>query len=58
VQGLVEIMGAVMQRDERLPYERAMASAHAVLGEEAFEKAWQEGRGMSMEQAIEYALEG
>lgn len=57
VQGLVEKMGAVMQRDDRLPYERAVASACSVLGDEAFEKAMQKGRGMSLEEAVGYALE-
>jgi hypothetical protein len=28
-----------------------------VLGEERFERLWQEGQAMSMEQAIAYALE-
>ena len=33
-----------------------MASAGGTLGEEAFEAAWAEGRAMTPEQAIEYAL--
>lgn len=58
VQWLLEKMGAVLQRDDRLPYESAMVSARSVLGEKAFEKAWQERRGMSLEEAVDYALEG
>jgi predicted ATPase/class 3 adenylate cyclase len=57
VEGLLESLGAVLNREDRLPYERAVASARSLLGEEAFERAWQEGRGMSMEEAIDYALE-
>jgi tetratricopeptide (TPR) repeat protein len=38
-------------------FEAGLSRARAQLGSEAFEKAWQEGRVMSMEQAVEYALE-
>lgn len=37
-------------------YEGYLATARAGLGEAAFEVAWSEGRAMSPEQAIEYAL--
>jgi hypothetical protein len=57
VEGLLQSLGAVLDRSDRLPYERAVASARSLLGEEAFEKAWQEGRGMSMEEAVDYAVE-
>jgi predicted ATPase/Tfp pilus assembly protein PilF/DNA-binding XRE family transcriptional regulator len=53
---LREAIGVVMEPDDRIPYDRAVASAHAQLGEVDFEKARQEGRAMSMEQAIDYAL--
>jgi predicted ATPase/class 3 adenylate cyclase len=56
-QVLLEAIGAVMQAEDRIPYERGIASARSQLGEEAFEKAWAEGRAMTMEQAIAYALE-
>ncbi len=36
--------------------ERAVAEAHAVLGEAAFEEARERGREMTFEQAVEYAL--
>jgi tetratricopeptide (TPR) repeat protein len=42
----------------RATYERAIASARAQLGEEAFAAAWAAGRAMTLEQAIAYALEG
>ncbi len=48
----------MLDRSDRLPYERAVASARSVLGDEAFEKAWQGGRGMSLEEAVDYAMEG
>ena len=40
----------------RVEYERYVNLARAGLGEEAFAAAWAEGRKMSMEQAIDYAL--
>ena len=58
VEELLEKIGAVLQRDERLPYERALASARSALGEEEFEQAWQMGRRMSLGEAVDYALEG
>jgi predicted ATPase/transcriptional regulator with XRE-family HTH domain len=41
----------------RATYERAVAAARAQLGEEAFAAVWAEGRAMTLEQAIAYALE-
>jgi predicted ATPase/class 3 adenylate cyclase/transcriptional regulator with XRE-family HTH domain len=56
-EALLEAIGAVLEPSERVPYDWGVAAAHAQLDEAAFEKAWQEGQAMSMEQAIEYALE-
>jgi non-specific serine/threonine protein kinase len=41
---------------DRYDYEGYLAAARAELDEAAFEAAWSEGRAMSPEQAIEYAL--
>jgi tetratricopeptide (TPR) repeat protein len=43
---------------DRPLYERTLAEAHRLLGEEEFAQAWSEGRTMTLEQAIAYALEG
>ena len=56
-EALLEAIGAVMDPDDHMVYEQAVASARAQLSEEEFERARAEGRAMSMEQAIEYALE-
>jgi predicted ATPase/class 3 adenylate cyclase len=56
VEGLLQSLGVVLYREDRLPYEQSIQQARAQLGDEAFEHAWQEGRAMTMEQAIEYAL--
>jgi tetratricopeptide (TPR) repeat protein len=43
-------------RAERAEHDQAIAAARAALGEEAFTKAWEEGRKMTIDEAIEYAL--
>jgi tetratricopeptide (TPR) repeat protein len=59
-EGLVEALG-VRGHSYYLPdharYERARATACAQLGAPAFEAARAEGRGMSLERAIGYALQ-
>jgi hypothetical protein len=37
-------------------YERVVAKIRSQMGEKAFAKPWAEGRAMTMERAIEYAL--
>jgi hypothetical protein len=39
-------------------YERAVVTGRAALGEAAFAAAWAAGRALSLEQAVQYALEG
>ena len=59
-EALLEELGARVynfyQPDPSLR-ERAVAEAHAVLGEPAFEEARERGREMTFEQAVKYALE-
>ena len=47
-----------MWAEERRPYDLAVAQVRTQLGEKEFEQARAEGRAMSMEEAIEYALNG
>ena len=56
-EGLYVLIGDSMGPDDRLPYDCGIASARSQLGDETFEQVWQEGRAMSLEQAIAYALE-
>jgi predicted ATPase/class 3 adenylate cyclase len=42
---------------ERDIHERNLAAARAALGEEAFTEAWAGGQALTLEKAIEYALE-
>jgi non-specific serine/threonine protein kinase len=55
---LREEIGFPLTPDERLHHNRHMAAARAALGDDAaFDRAWQEGRALSPEQAIEISLE-
>ena len=45
-----------MSARERVEHDQAVAAARAVLGEDAFAKAWAEGQAMSLEEAVAYAL--
>ena len=56
-EALLEAIGAVLEADVRMVYEQGVASTRAQLSEEEFERVWAEGRAMSMEQAIECALQ-
>jgi tetratricopeptide (TPR) repeat protein len=42
---------------ERGLYEQQIASARSVLGDDAFAAAWEQGRALTLEQAVAYALE-
>ena len=42
---------------DRADYERQVAATCAALGEEAFGAAWAEGRALSLEEAIQNALQ-
>jgi hypothetical protein len=46
-----------MSARERAGHDQAIASARAVLGEDAFAMARAEGQAMTLEQAVAYALE-
>ena len=52
-----EAIGSPLPPSERARYDRQVAQARAAAGEEVFAAAWEQGRAMSLEQAIQYALE-
>src|SRR5437667_2425112 len=56
-EAMLEAMGAVQDPVDRAEYEQGLAAARVQLDEEAFAKTWAEGRAMSMDQAIAYALD-
>jgi predicted ATPase/DNA-binding XRE family transcriptional regulator len=56
-ESLLKSMGVLLDRDDRLAYEQSIERALSQLGEAEFEQARQDGRAMSMGQAIECATE-
>ncbi len=52
-----EAFAVYMPPAARTEHDRNVAAARAQLGEATFDLAWAEGRALTMEQAIEYALE-
>jgi len=53
---LLSEIGVTLESDDRIPYEHGVSYARTRLGEEVFASAWAEGQGMSMEEAVDYAL--
>ncbi len=56
-EALREKIKIPMTQPESQEYERVIASLREGMDKDAFASAWAEGRAMSMEQAIQYALE-
>src|SRR5579871_726903 len=54
---LLDAIGALMPPKEKDEVDRKIAEIRTSLGEQAFSVAWQQGRAMTIEQAIEYALQ-
>jgi DNA-binding CsgD family transcriptional regulator len=60
-KGSMEEAGATVYNyymPDRALYERTLAAARARLDEAAWTVAWEEGRAMTAERAVEYAQEG
>ena len=57
VEAFCASSGSPLHSYARLKYDRVVAAVRAQLDEAAFEAAWAEGRAMSLEQAVAYALE-
>ena len=53
---LRESIDAVLPLAEQLELDRNVSRLRAHLGDAALQSAWAEGRAMTLEQAIEYAL--
>lgn len=56
-EALRQSIGAREAPASRATRERLIAQAREQLGEAAFAAKWAEGRAMTMEQAVAYALE-
>ena len=55
-RNVYDSIGAWRQENEP-EFERSLAACHPALGETAFAEAVKQGRALTVEQAIEYALE-
>jgi predicted ATPase/class 3 adenylate cyclase len=55
-EALLEKMGLVPQAGDQVEIERNVAFTREQLDEAAFEAAWSQGRAMSFEEAVAYAL--
>ncbi len=53
---LHDILGVRRSPQIKVRYDHCVASTRAALGDDAFQHAWTEGRAMTLEHAIEYAL--
>jgi hypothetical protein len=55
-EALRERIHAQMQDLEQIEYENALNRLHSLLDETVFDPLWAEGRALTMEQAIKYAI--
>jgi hypothetical protein len=56
-EGLLEAAGVpVYVTTDHDLHQRVRSATHEKLGEKAWTAAWDEGRAMNMEEAVEYAL--
>jgi DNA-binding CsgD family transcriptional regulator len=53
---LRELTGMPVQRAVRAGWERSIAATRATLGDVSFQRLWDEGRALSLDDAITYAL--
>jgi len=57
-EALREVIDSSMTTIEQAEYEREVSILRSKMNEVDLEKAWNEGRGMTMDEAIENALRG
>jgi len=55
-EGLRAAMGAPLPTADREEHDRSVAAVRTALGEEAFAAAWAEGRAMSLDEGVAFAL--
>jgi hypothetical protein len=54
--GLLDALHAPLDRQFRKPHQGAIASARAILGDEAFDATWEAGRQLTLDEAVAFAL--
>ncbi len=55
-ESIREAIGATVRALYRADYDRGLTATREALGDAAFTAAWKEGRNMSLEEAVAYAL--
>jgi hypothetical protein len=55
-KGLIEALDEHLAPSDQADYEHYVSTVRAGMGDKAHAAAWAEGRAMTLEQAIEYAL--
>jgi predicted ATPase/class 3 adenylate cyclase len=58
IASIREALGVSMWPIEQATYDRNLSAARAQMDEPTWQAAWEEGRAMNMERAIQFALEG
>ncbi len=53
---LRDAIGAPLPPSDQTDVDRGVAAARGAMGDEAFQAAWEQGRSMSLDQAVEEAL--
>ena len=54
---LQQEMGGARTVNQKIIYERQVQPVRAILTDEAFDQAWDEGRAMTLDDAVRYALD-
>ena len=57
-EAIREAAGLSISKALLLDHERPIVRVMQILGQEAFDRAWAEGRAMTAEEALAFALEG
>lgn len=57
VEAMFESIGVRVRPDDRADHDRNVAAVHSRLDEETFAKAWEQGRAMTVQQSIAYAIQ-
>jgi adenylate cyclase len=55
--GIATSIGVKIEPELQEPYDRALAESREKLSEQPFQSAWEAGKNMSIDQAVQFALE-
>jgi len=53
---LCDEVGAPIRLHDQAEHNRSVSSARAEIGDDAFDQAWREGKAMTIDDAVRYAL--